>query len=415
MDGRQDDDTPERFEGPAGPEPATEPTPPEPAEQESQSAEPARDPAAEAIDGTESTIAVEAWPWPPPPPAAPVPPPVRAQPPRVGETVSGAFDLALAASRPIRRASLYVGVLTLVLIGPATLLFLVIVRDQGSLEAAIDLFYVTTSAFQTPEQGAIILFQLSIVCAVVGIFVLSLEAQIIATAILGGVAVGRRIGIRDSLRLSRAVFWRVVGGAILVGILRSGTTAALTAILDPRSVAALEGAQVWALVAETIVAAPFAYFLAGIVIGGVGPIEGLKRSVRIARARWRLAFLVSAAGSVIAFIQAFALGAGLDVLVRISTAAGLGIDGDAQAAVLTSVVILAALVALGSLLVTITALIAAPQVFVFLRMTGYSAGLERAFAATDGRAGSASSPGHASDGPRSSSSARSPRSRASSI
>jgi disulfide bond formation protein DsbB len=35
-------------------------------------------------------------------------------------------------------------------------------------------------------------------------------------------------------------------------------------------------------------------------------------------------------------------------------------------------------VALGSLVVTIAALLAAPQVFVFVKMTGYSAGLDRA-------------------------------------
>jgi hypothetical protein len=315
----------------------------------------------------------------PPPLAAPPPPPPRAAPPRVGETVAGAFDLALAASRQIRRASVYVGILTLALVGPATVLFLAIVRDQGGLEAAAD-FVAGSGAFTAREEGALTMLQLSLLCGGIGLFALLIEAQIIATAIIGGVAANRRIGVRDSLRLSRAVFWRVVAAAILVGILRAIVGLLTAAILDPSTEAEFEGTQIWDVVFEAVATAPFAYFLAGIVIGGVGPIETLRRSVRVARARWRLAIVVASAGAVIAFIQAFALGAGLDVIFRVSTAAGLGLDGPPHVAVLTGGLILAAVVAIGSLLVTITALTVAPQVFVFLRMTGYSAGLDRAFA-----------------------------------
>lgn len=314
---------------------------------------------------------------PPLPPAQPSP---RAKPPRVGETVAGAFDLALAASRQVRKASVYVGILTLALIGPATILFLALIRDQGSLEAAADLLMGLSGPFEPPEQGALTMLQLSLFCGFIGLFALLVEAQIIATAIIGGVAANRRIGVRDSLRLSRAVFWRVVAAAVLVGIVRGIVGVLTIAILDPATETALEGAQIWELVLEAVVTAPFAYFLAGIVIGGVGPIETLRRSIRVARARWRLAILVASAGAVVGFIQAFALGAGLDLLARIATVTGLGLDGPPHMAVLTGLLILAGVIAVGSLLVTITALTVAPQVYVFLKMTGYSAGLERAFA-----------------------------------
>jgi hypothetical protein len=74
----------------------------------------------------------------------------------------------------------------------------------------------------------------------------------------------------------------------------------------------------------------------------------------------------------------FALGAGLDLVIRFADAVGLGIDGSVPEAAVTAVLILACVVAIGSLIVTIAALVAAPQVFVFLKMTGYSAGLDRA-------------------------------------
>jgi hypothetical protein len=53
-------------------------------------------------------------------------------------------------------------------------------------------------------------------------------------------------------------------------------------------------------------------------------------------------------------------------------------DKSVPVTTITVVLILVCIVAVGSLLVTIAALVAAPQVFVFLKMTGYSAGLDRA-------------------------------------
>jgi hypothetical protein len=170
----------------------------------------------------------------------------------------------------------------------------------------------------------------------------------------------------------------VLGAAILVGIVREVVDRAILAIARPTTPGAADATLVAQLVGETIALAPFAYFLAGIVIGGVGPVETLKRSIRIARTRWRLAFLVAVTGTVVSLIQVFALGAGLDLAARLASALGLGLDGSAVTATITVVVVLGGIVALGSLLATVTAMIAAPQVVVFLRMTGYSAGRARA-------------------------------------
>lgn len=283
-------------------------------------------------------------------------------------------------------ASLYFGLLVLALVGPGLILLLAVARHVGSLDEAIGLIgYRSGFGYSgLADPAALAMLRLCAFGAIVGIFALAIEAQIVVTAILGGVAIGRQVGLREALRLSRIVFWQVLGAAILVGMLRFVVAAVTAAALHRSSLAQLQSTQVWQLIVEIVVSAPFAFFIAGIVIGRTGAIESLRRSTRIARARWRLALLVVSAGAVASFIQAFALGAGLDVLARVGTAAGLGLYGPVHVAVVTVLVVLAAVVAIGSLVVTITALTMAPQVLVFLGMTGYSAGLDRATTLPDG-------------------------------
>jgi hypothetical protein len=94
--------------------------------------------------------------------------------------------------------------------------------------------------------------------------------------------------------------------------------------------------------------------------------------------------LVVVCGAVVTLIQAFALGAGMDLLFRIGTVAGFGLDGPNQSAVFGGILVLAAIVAIGSLSVTVAALTVAPQVIVFLAMTDFSAGLDRAMPQGEG-------------------------------
>jgi hypothetical protein len=308
----------------------------------------------------------------------------RSAAPSVGEAVSATFELLVASSRQIRGTSLYVGLVALALLGPATALALALIRTEGSLDAAL-LVFVRQRAFDPNyEPGLANVFSLTVFTAGFGGFALLFDMQILAMAILGGVAIGRRIGLRDGLRLARQVFWPVVAAAILVGIAREAIDRVIAAVAAPTTQAGLDAMVVGQLLGETIVLAPFAYYLAGIVLGGVGPVETLKRSVGIARTRWRLALLVAATGTVVSIVQAFALGAGLDLAVRVASALGLRLDGGAATAAVTSLVVLAGLVAVGSLVATVTAMVVAPQVVVFLRMTGYSAGLARSWPAPAG-------------------------------
>lgn len=314
-----------------------------------------------------------------PGPTAP-PPPAVAAIPGVRESVAGALDLSVGASRQVRTLSLFSGLLIVGLIGPAITLFLGIVRDVGSLAEALDLAIGPRSPFGPPEPGAIGLLRLAMIGALVGAFAVLIEGQILVTAALGAAMSGRRLGLRDLLRLSRRVFWPVIAALILVGIVSRVSEVAIELLLRPETASAYESVFVVQIVVTALVTAPFAFSMAGIVIGGVGPIESLRRSVRIAARRWRLAILVASAGAALGLIELFAFGAGLDLVSRLATTVGLDIEGSAASAIATTLATLIGVVAASSLLITIAALVAAPQVYVFVRMTGYSAGLERAVA-----------------------------------
>ncbi|HET9344288.1 MAG TPA: hypothetical protein VFO05_01195 [Candidatus Limnocylindrales bacterium] len=318
-----------------------------------------------------------------PPDAGPPVAVAPARPPDVTDAIGRALDLALASSRTIRRASLYVGLVTLALIGPAVIVFLALVRDQGGLDQTMLLLLGEQRFVASWVSQAISWLGVSAFIAFIGLFAITLEGQILAATIVGGAAVGRTIGVREALRLSRRVFWSVVGAAILVGIVdrivsfaASELTYGITASVDTSTVASI--------LLAGLATMPFAYYQSGIVLGGVGAIESLRRSTRLARARWRLALLVALAGTVLSVIEVFALGAGLDLVVRVASAAGLGFDGSPAVAIVTGTLVLACVVAIGSLLVTIAALVASPQVYIFLKLTGYSAGLDRARLPTDG-------------------------------
>ena len=318
-----------------------------------------------------------------PPDAGPTVAVAPARPPGVTEAIGRALDLALASSRSIRRASLYVGLVTLALIGPAVIVFLALVRDQGSFDEAMVVLLGQQQFVASWVSQAISWLGVSALIAFIGLFAITLEGQILAATIVGGAAIGRTIGVREALRLSRRVFWSMVGAAILVGIVdrivslaASEFTFGVTASVDSSTVASI--------LLAGLATMPFAYYQSGIILGGVGAVESLRRSTRLARARWRLALLVALAGTVLSVIEVFALGAGLDLVVRVASAAGLGFDGSMPFAIVTGVLVLACVVAIGSLLVTIAALVAAPQVYVFLKLTGYSAGLDRARLPTDG-------------------------------
>jgi hypothetical protein len=195
-------------------------------------------------------------------------------------------------------------------------------------------------------------------------------------AILGGAATGRPIGVRRGLGISRRVFWRVAFALVIIGIPRVLAGRLVIAAMAPHNGGQIQLAAILQVVVEAIVAAPFSFVLAGIVLGGGGVLGAIRGSIRIARARWRLAILVTSVGAAVSLIQTFAIGTGVDILARVGAALGLGLDGSGSTAVLTSLLVLVGLLALGSLVLTVAALTAAPQVVAFLAMSGEQAGLD---------------------------------------
>jgi hypothetical protein len=323
----------------------------------------------------------------PEPEGAPVtaqePPPPPAPMPGAWATLGGGLDLSVSASRQLRGASVYIGLLTLALVGP----FVIIVLAFGAAQGGFDWFEDLLLGIQPdlvpvdPSVGTYLM--ISGLVAAIGFFVVSVESQIIAAAILGGRALGRPMSLGESLHRSRTVFWRVVGASILVGLLLIVPNVILSFVLSEAFGAASEAATVVATGIGALLAAPFAYIVTGIVLGDVGAGEAVRRSTRLARARWPVAIAVSSIGAVVAYIQLFASGAGADLLTRLGGVLHLGFDSTAGTIAL-SLIVLTGVLAVGSLTFTLTALRDAPQVVAFVGMTGYGAGLDRS-RRTDGR------------------------------
>jgi hypothetical protein len=208
------------------------------------------------------------------------------------------------------------------------------------------------------------------------LLLLSVDAQLLATILIGADATGRRFELRDALRIARSTFWRFVRASILVGFILLMPRLAINVVVVGGRPVGSDAQTLIQTVANVILSAPFAYVAAGVVLGRVSARESVRRSWMLARFRWRLAFLIAIVNQAVAYVASFALGAGADILVRLGKLFGLGTTmGQLQLIVLGAIVAVA-IVSVGSLVMTIAALTVAPQVVAFLGLTGYSAGLD---------------------------------------
>ncbi len=295
--------------------------------------------------------------------------------PTAREVVGRGLQLALDANRDIRNVSLYVGLLVLAVAGPAALLLVV---DLPRL------FEVNWQLPQvvTPEEAATLLNLIGPLyvvgaLALLGVVSVSLDGQLMAASVLGARAVGRPMSLRESLRRARQVFWRYGFAAFAVGILSTViSTLVGLAIGSLGHAESVGGSLVGSLIA-TLLLAPCGYILTSIVIGDVDGGAALGRSITLARARPRLALVVAAFAFLASTFQVLGLGVALDLVDRV--VAFLHPDLGGGAGLLVAIPAIAiALVAFGSLGLTVGAVTAAPQVTAFLGLTRYSAGLDRA-------------------------------------
>lgn len=326
-------------------------------------------PAAAALDEPAPDLAAPDQPAPDlQPPAGPLP--------GAWATLGGGLDLSLSANRELRRASVYIGLLTLALVGPFVVIVLAFAGVQGGFDWIGDALIGLQPELEPVDGSVGAYLVISGIVALIGLFVIGIESQIMAAAILGGRALDRPMTMREALRRSRQVFWRVTRASLLVGLILLIPNLILTLTLQSIFGATSEAPTVILTGGTALMAAPFAYIVTGIVLGDVGARESVRRSALLARARWRLAIAVSAVGAVVGYIELFATGAGVDVLARVGTALHLGFDSSAGTVAL-AVVVLIGVLAIGSLTFTLAALRDAPQVVAFVGMTGYGAGLDR--------------------------------------
>jgi hypothetical protein len=283
------------------------------------------------------------------------------------------LQLASAGSRELRQASLYIGLLTLGLLGPALIYGLAVlvhfrVTDVPSLDGLFR---------DRAMLAAFVGFEALAGGAILGWVAVSIDANLIAISLLAARAGDEGFSLRQATVRARQVFWRMVGASFLVGIVSVVIQFGLLLLLGDFN-GSNQGASLIATFIATLVVAPFGYVATGIVLGDVGATESIRRSVRLARARPTIALVVALFAFVASAIQTFALSAGLEVVVRVGQFLHLGVDAGWLALALIVIGILAFVVALGSLAFTVSAIVVAPQVAAFLGLTFYSGGLDSA-------------------------------------
>jgi hypothetical protein len=305
--------------------------------------------------------------------------------PSARRVVGAGLQLAVDASGAIRRASIYIGLLALGALGPAVVLLLLAIGRLLALPGFADTV-VSDPRLLFYEHPEVVEPLLTVyVLVLVGFLVIaaiSIDAQAMAITMLGGQASERPVRLWEAVVRARQVFWRLFGAGFLVGLANLVVTLAVT-LPFIRPLDSNTGLSFIASMIGALAVTPFAFAGTGIVLGDVGATEALRRSVTLFRARPRIAFVVTLFTLVTSAIQTFAIGAGADAAVRVGELMHLGLDQGALALVLTVAIVLAFIVAFGSLTFTIAAIVAAPQVAGFLGLTHYARGLDRALAPED--------------------------------
>ncbi len=173
-----------------------------------------------------------------------------------------------------------------------------------------------------------------------------------ASAILGGQYAHRPVGVRRALARSRMVFWHAIVASIIVSIPVTIAQQLVNGVLEGALGGMAEASLVTSTLVAAIVGAPFAYVLAGVVLGDVDPFEATRRSFRVFRARKLAAAVVAVFETVAVLLVALGLGAGLDIALRGFDALGLGADSGPVGLTLIALGIVVGVFAFGTLIYT---------------------------------------------------------------
>jgi hypothetical protein len=314
-----------------------------------------------------------------PAPAPPPPPPssVEALPGTAGRILGTSFDLLVACRTELRRGSLYLGLILLLTVGPLVLLLWGIVvggEDLGLSLEDPESFSEAMATHLSQVAGAIMTTGL---VATAGLVVTAVEGQAVAIALLASRAAGRPLSLRAAVMRSRDVFWRLVRGGLVIGIPLGIVEIAVELLLGGDG-QGTQAAQLVATAVRTLVGVPFAYVATGIVIGDVGALEAVRRSVRLASTRKRIALIVAVFAALAQYLLLFGLDAGGDLIVRVAQPLGLDPRNGPLAVVAVAALASVFILALGTLQFTVLAIATAPQVSAFLSLTHFTGGLDRA-------------------------------------
>ncbi len=276
--------------------------------------------------------------------------------------VSRALDLLTRQDSGLRAASFYIGLILLLTAWPmAALLGLELVlwnpdQDPFGTSGAID--------------GWLLLAELT---GLLGYLAAGVEARALATAVIGGRVEGRPLVLRESIAIARRRFWPILGVQLLLGVVSNVASFGLTWLVDDAigPVDAIDFGV--ALLVSLVVALPFVYAPSGIVLGEAGPLEAMRRSIGLVRARTSLAVVVTLFATLSQFIVVLGIGAGLDVVLRVADGSGLGGSFPVPLVIPVSAMLV---FALGTLVFLVEAIAAAPAVHAFAALTHYTHGLE---------------------------------------
>ena len=319
---------------------------------------------------------------------------VAALPQGGGRLLTASFDVLTAARSELRGGSLYLGLVFLLTVAPLALLAWAFVVGGSSLADALANSSGGPGAGQfdpsdptayraTQFSGAILA---TAVIALAGIVVTTVEGQAIAVALVASHLIGRPLSLRAALIRSRAVFWRLVKVGLIVGIPLGIVEFVIELAFNPGPNS--EAPALLATGARTLIGIPVVYAATGIVLGDVGALEAVRRSIRIARARPRTALIVSLFAAIAQYLLVFGLGEAGDVILRIAQPLGLSPEGGPAVVLTVAAILLVAVLAFGTLQFTVVAIATAPQVVAFLALTHFTAGMDRARMAVESPAAS---------------------------
>jgi hypothetical protein len=310
----------------------------------------------------------------PPAPEPPPPSPFARLSPRPAHVAGAAFDVLTQASRDLRRASFYVGLVVLLLGTPFALLLWRLSLEPLPETPYEELGIWTSVGTATSVTGII---------ALGAVVLATIESRAVAVILLASRLAARGSDVRAAVQRSRTVFWRLLAALAITNV----PLFLVQSFLEDRMAAFLGGVSEPSVVSAAILAAvifaPLAYVVTGVVLGDVGPWTAVRRSFGLFRAAKATGVVVALFEFGAQLLVAFGLLAGVDLVLRAVEATGFSADHAAGAA-LAIVLIVALVFATGSLLFTVAAVAIAPQVVAFVALTHAAPGLER-IGGEDGR------------------------------